>query len=522
MSLTLRIQGGPATEGAQSGLDRLKDSGAVDAKRILEQLRDEFAGRTGVVRLMHTSKANRRMKFSDAGGFKQKFIRGSKLETTGQVIAQLMERSREFSLKEIDAFKLYASTRGRAGIESRQLATYLTPLDQATYTSTEEALQALGVNSDQALTLGAGGQGSVTQVMMNDQPYALKTFTKGKIPKVEVVPGQDPSGPVEPPLISSQPEASDSAKPEIKLARTPGIGALARMKDLDQIVQPSVYLISEWAEPRDNLPYSRVHIVKGGRALKDWARTQPTQGSKFKVEQYLMPLAAGKQLMTYNKETNKFETAGFSQEELPSVARSMVRLLEQMWRHGFVNGDIKPENLFWDASSKTLRAIDIDTFQKVSKKDGSALQEGGYGTYPYTHPAVLQGKKATLGRDLFSAGMVLLEAALRSRGEDSEARRILVDGVENETKRTFLRNTRTLPDIVNTMKTRLNFADGGVEDFAILCIKTSLDYEEQRSAQGVNHFERYGDNAGANHPMSILKAHPLMNPVESAPTASLE
>jgi hypothetical protein len=72
------------------------------------------------------------------------------------------------------------------------------------------------------------------------------------------------------------------------------------------------------------------------------------------------------------------------------------------------------------------------------------------------------------------------------------------------------------------MKTRLNFADGGVEDFAILCIKTSLDYEEQRLARGVNHFERYGDNAGANHPMSILKGHPLMSQDESAPTASLE
>jgi serine/threonine protein kinase len=509
MSLTLHIKGGPATEGAQSGLDRLKDSGADDAKRILEQLRDKFAGRTGVVRLMHTTKANRRMKFSDAGGFKQKFIRGSKLESTGRVIAQLMERSREFSQKEIDAFKQYASTRGRAGIESEHLATYLTPLDQATYTSTEKALQALGVNSDQALTLGTGGQGSVTQVMMNDQPYALKTFVKGQIPKVEVVPEQDPSGPVEPPLISSQPEASDSAKTEIKLARTRGIGVVARMKDLDQIVQPSVYLISEWAERRGNLPYSRVHIVKGGRALKDWAKTQPTHGSEFTVKQYLMPLAAGKQLMTYNKDTNKFET-GFSQEELPSVARSMVRLLEQMWRHGFVNGDIKPENLFWDASSKTLRAIDIDSFQKVSKKDGSALPEGGLTTWPYTHPAVLQEKKATLGRDLFSAGMVLLEAALRSRGEASEARRILLTGVADFNFLAMRRN-QNLPDILDKMKARLNFADGGVEDFAILCIKTSLDYEEQRSAQGVNHFERYGDNAGANHPMSILKGHPLMS-----------
>jgi hypothetical protein len=64
------------------------------------------------------------------------------------------------------------------------------------------------------------------------------------------------------------------------------------------------------------------------------------------------------------------------------------------------------------------------------------------------------------------------------------------------------------------MKARLKFADGGVEDFAILCIKTSLEYEAQRVESGVKKFERYSDDAGPDHPMSKLKQHPLMNPAE--------
>jgi hypothetical protein len=64
------------------------------------------------------------------------------------------------------------------------------------------------------------------------------------------------------------------------------------------------------------------------------------------------------------------------------------------------------------------------------------------------------------------------------------------------------------------MKARLKFADGGVEDFAILCIKTSLEYEAQRVESGVKKFERYSDDAGPDHPMNKLKRHPLMNPAE--------
>jgi hypothetical protein len=110
--------------------------------------------------------------------------------------------------------------------------------------------------------------------------------------------------------------------------------------------------------------------------------------------------------------------------------------------------------------------------------------------------------------------MVILEAALRSGGHGDEADRItLADAGENvEAKRQL--SATTLPTTLDAMKKDLNLANGGVEDFAMLCIKTALKYEENRLAQGINRFERYDENAGPDHPMSILKQHPLMNPVE--------
>jgi hypothetical protein len=110
--------------------------------------------------------------------------------------------------------------------------------------------------------------------------------------------------------------------------------------------------------------------------------------------------------------------------------------------------------------------------------------------------------------------MVILEAALRSGGHGDEADRItLADAGENvEAKRQL--SAKTLPTTLAAMKKDLNLANGGVEDFAMLCIKTALEYEEKRLAQGINRFERYDENAGQDHPMSILKQHPLMNPVE--------
>jgi hypothetical protein len=67
MSLILRIQGGPATAGAQSGLDQLKESEAGDAKLILEQLRDKsmsLFSRTLDERSSHYVLATRRLELS--------------------------------------------------------------------------------------------------------------------------------------------------------------------------------------------------------------------------------------------------------------------------------------------------------------------------------------------------------------------------------------------------------------------------------------------------------------------------
>jgi serine/threonine protein kinase len=603
---------------------------------------------------MHTTKANRNMKFSDAGGFKQMFIRGSKLESTGQVIAQLMERSGDFSQSEIEAFQQYASNRGRRGIESQELKTHLKPLNQLTFDSVESAFNALRLEVETDGELRQGGQGTVDIVTLNGQPYALKTLNSDNVtslrlvgpdgkqverepeyglarpasvyqdqyneglllqehkegdlgtdndqpaqfvyredkssvssngnknswvpdnllsprvlkelglydsmfsePEMQAPPGKVlyepwnfqvynhiateekgadhdpedinqgiaglgyqgqnevskdeskvPGNLLKESELNPQPAASDSPRTEIKLARTRGLDIVARMKDLDQVVKPSHYLITETKANRD----IRVHVVEGHQTLKSWAKTQ-SPNSIFTVSQYLMPVAPGKELIKYQQD-GSVESMNFKRRDLPDIARSMASLLEKMWEHGFIDGDIKPENLMWDPSSKTLRAIDIDSFQKMSKKDGSLVQPGT-GTHIYLHPNAITyreqpEKSPTLGRDLFSAGMVMLEAALRSRGDDQWADAITLADAGRSIEARREQSAKTLPGTLDNMRKDLNFANDSVEDFAILCIKTSLDYENKRVDRGNTRFERYSENAGPGHPMLILKQHPLI------------
>ena len=64
-----------------SGLDRLREKQTKDeAKQILLSLSDNLRHKSGVVRLLHTSSADKDMKFQTAGGFKQTFLSGEKLQ----------------------------------------------------------------------------------------------------------------------------------------------------------------------------------------------------------------------------------------------------------------------------------------------------------------------------------------------------------------------------------------------------------------------------------------------------------
>jgi hypothetical protein len=284
------------------------------------------------------------------------------------------------------------------------------------------------------------------------------------------------------------------------------LGNAIRVKDdQPQVIKPALVVVREGLANGGE----RYHAVAGQRTLKDWARTQAST-SRFDVVGLLMPKAAGTNPIEYPQgEGAKLHV---STEDLKGMAGSALQLLQGLARHGFIHGDIKPENLIWDPETKTLQLIDNDNLQKVSKNKQAEVAKGvGVQTVIYTNPVAWAdnysdeepGDKARLGlgRDLFAVGMVLLEASLLAKGEGTKAD-ALMNGITFGTAPNVkaaiweIRN-KGYTNGLNALKGE-TFGKGSVEDFARSCILKSVAYEEARSQQGIATFERYDPKGPAD------------------------
>jgi serine/threonine protein kinase len=303
------------------------------------------------------------------------------------------------------------------------------------------------------------------------------------------------------PEPSQRPQAkSTPAATGPKLGRT-GIANAIRVKDLPQVLPPTAVVVRETASNGD----VQYHAVAGQKTLKDWARTQPTS-SHLDVVGLLMPKAVGNQPIEYPKPAGEDEDrpppkVHVSRSDLKPMAASALKLIQGIASHGFIHGDIKPENLVWDSKSKTLQLIDNDGLLKVSKKAGTQVKKGlGTFTLPYTNPVAWHSRYKTganaqlgLGRDLFSMGAVLLETSLRAKGQgdksDALMGQITFSGQPTDAAM-YLMSIKKYETGIAQLEAE-PFAIGSVEDFARTCIIESIRHEEARLDNNNNTFERY-------------------------------
>lgn len=611
MSVTTGIQGGVNPQTSVSGLTRLKALGREEAGALLATLRDDLQEKTGVVRLLHTSRTDTEMRFQNAGAFKRMFLSGGKLKRSGEVIHRLLQ-SAGLPEAKANAFLRYVNQRGNSGVEAQQVLRYLDALRAETGHTPAEALAKFGVTLNEAgraqgRVLGSGGSGEAVQVSYRGEDFVYKQAlqagerlaklplehpdppsadgnAKGALAQADLFPGEidpfpsvmkpDGEGPFIQSALPSKNDRYSSAssesdfstdgkagaqeierflyqqmgveydeasirqgsiladsnkraakakkakaaptsnppathpRPEPKpiatvagtrLARK-GLGVAARVKDLPQVVTPAVYLIKEHTHNGE----TRFHAVAGQARLKDWARAQGPK-STFEVHGLLMPKARGKQPIEYPSSNTDGDDRpprlNVSRGDLRPMAESAMTLLKGLASHGFVHGDIKPENLIWDPATKALQLIDIDGLQKVSKAQGSLVADGLsdhstlYANPVAFAPAYGGGKTARLGlgRDLFSIGMVLLEAALLSRG-DSETARTLMEGITFASDPLLQSQWKKSQGKYQAGLERLRqapFAAGSLESFARECILRSVEYEQARLARQDFGFERY-------------------------------
>ncbi len=249
--------------------------------------------------------------------------------------------------------------------------------------------------TDHEPQLGAGAQGVVYQIKINDNPMVVKIFDKLKLP----------------PPVQLDPQRTT---PHIK--RDLEVTAAFLKAQTSSVIQPKYFLVTVTANGAD-----QELLVKGGKDFKEWSKAQlwdSEAGSlranppQIQITGLAMPLAEGKTLDAAVQEN----PVDFSQ-----TANSALNSLVQLASNGFVHGDIKPANLFVKNNGE-LSLIDTGSMAKISKDAANRLvaQQGDSfdkATRPctshFTHPGHLPDfKKVGMEQDLFSMGVTLLETKL--------------------------------------------------------------------------------------------------------------
>lgn len=249
--------------------------------------------------------------------------------------------------------------------------------------------------TDQAPQIGAGAQGVVYQIKINDNPMVVKIFDQLKLP----------------PPVQLDPEQNT---PHIK--RDLEVTAAFLKSQASSVIQPKYFLVTVTADGA-----SQELLVKGGKDFKEWSKAQLWDSEagrpranppQIQITGLAMPLAEGKTLDAAVGE----KPVNFSQ-----TAHSALNSLVQLARNGFVHGDIKPANLFVK-NDGDLSLIDTGSMAKISKKADARLlplpsdsfDKATRPTTPhFTHPGYPPDfKKVGMEQDLFSMGVTLLETKL--------------------------------------------------------------------------------------------------------------
>ncbi len=561
MAVTLTgIRGSVATRGEDVAA-RLKDVERNDANDILSALKSDLNGKTGVLRLLHTSK-DAEMKFRNADGMKH-FASSGRLERAGEALGALLERAGA-SKDVLAEFEKYRTQRGGKGLESQQVVRFIETLKAESGASLAEALGKIGIREPRAGDLlGEGAYGKVSEISYRGQKCVFKEIMESAESKLPVITleGSSSGRSVDQMSYAEFMDAVDGYRyhdrrdfpaavlneikaylkyeqvgynlkkvtteekaiydkwserawesnapagepPKIRLNRH-GESAAAWMKgDITHVVKPSVYIVRETGPGGTTF-----HAVPGGKFFKTWSTEKLTTGqSKLEISGIVMERAKGKQLVAdadYGKTENQFRLFDkISSSQMKSVASSGLDALKQLGSHGFVHGDIKPANMIHDSSSGEVKIIDFSGLQKVSKNDNRLAASTG--TEAYLMPG---GAYAGYARDLFAMGASIVETGLKARGRHGDAENLI--GAINDCNKGQgqLQAAQARRDgRPESWETVMNgIAAGEAEDSAVAF---GIECMKQAKAWDVDKFGRYdAATSPREHPLNVVSRHPAV------------
>jgi serine/threonine protein kinase len=143
------------------------------------------------------------------------------------------------------------------------------------------------------------------------------------------------------------------------------------------------------------------------------------------IEGLILPKASGEELQHLQNHNTPL-----TQNEVLSLSNGLLNNLAQLALRGFVHGDIKPGNTFFNRDEGKVQFIDTGSLSKISKQipliPDTLFARNRPHTRPYTHPFLETFfHKAGFEQDLYSVGITILVADLRSKGQFEEARTLL-------------------------------------------------------------------------------------------------
>jgi len=260
--------------------------------------------------------------------------------------------------------------------------------------------------------LGSGTFGTVSSATINGESKVVKEFAGG----------------------DTYPLTLDATFPatELKLSRDLELtAAYLRDREKDFIVAPSHFLVNETIPGR---PVKQFLVEVRDKEFRSWAKDQlfkntAVAGYELEIVGQIQDKAEGADL------NHALDHHQLKEDMIQPIALSYVNALIAMAKRGFVHGDIKPANTFFDPATNRLKLIDTGGMAKVSKRfdrEDDTLSDADRGVTPaYSLPCIGTGQKVGFEQDLYSVGASILAVSLLQRGKADLAERALVNFSDN-------------------------------------------------------------------------------------------
>ena len=265
-------------------------------------------------------------------------------------------------------------------------------------------LQALGYSTDLVIDLakanvvkgsyiGEGAFGTVTHASFDGKEKVIKEFLNGKTFPI-TLDTTDPNQRNDPKLLRS---------PELT-------AAFLKQSESHAVVIPTHFIVRE----KDGTKTRELLVPLHDKEFRAWAKKQLTD--HVGDWNYSLEITGELQDVAPGEEVRKIINSGAATEgDLRKIAGGFLDALAALGKRGFVHGDIKPQNAFFDQATGKLKLIDTGSLAKVSKKiddrPNTAFSVLRGATPDFTVPDKLTAQLG-FAHDLYATGISIIQTVV--------------------------------------------------------------------------------------------------------------